>query len=307
MRQIGQQVALLVVAGLAVFILWPQRQALLDSLRTLREASVGYIVLALVTTGLTYALATVMYHYLLKSPVRWRELWLVQVATALTSRLAPIGVGTMGLTAWFLHRRGHSVSQALAVVGANNVVGFVGHMLLLCVLVAGGMASRPEHLQWHVDPHVVILAGAGILVLVGVALVFGNVRHRAEHALGSIWHALASYRQSPGALGLALATSLLLSLVYILTLSLTCAALDMEVPFATVFLVYTFSLFTGILTPTPGGLVGVEAGLVGGFVAYGYDAGLALSIALLYRLVTYWLPLVPGFFALRAVQHFKQP
>lgn len=50
--------------------------------------------------------------------------------------------------------------------------------------------------------------------------------------------------------------------------------------------------------PTPGGLAGVEAGLVGGFMAYGVTATAAIAIALAFRLVTYWLPIVPGAIAL---------
>jgi uncharacterized protein (TIRG00374 family) len=51
-------------------------------------------------------------------------------------------------------------------------------------------------------------------------------------------------------------------------------------------------------TPTPGGLVGAEAGLFAGFVAYGVSAPMAGAAVLLYRFVTYWLPLLPGVLAL---------
>jgi uncharacterized membrane protein YbhN (UPF0104 family) len=41
----------------------------------------------------------------------------------------------------------------------------------------------------------------------------------------------------------------------------------------------------------------VEAALVAGLTAAGLDAGVAVSAVLLYRLVTFWLPTVPGYWA----------
>ena len=49
--------------------------------------------------------------------------------------------------------------------------------------------------------------------------------------------------------------------------------------------------------PTPGGLGAVEAALAAGLTAGGLDAGLAVSAVLLYRLVTFWLPTIPGYWA----------
>ena len=48
------------------------------------------------------------------------------------------------------------------------------------------------------------------------------------------------------------------------------------------------------MTPTPGGLGGVEAGLVAGLVAYRVASADALAAVLVYRLVSYWLMLAIG-------------
>jgi uncharacterized protein (TIRG00374 family) len=58
----------------------------------------------------------------------------------------------------------------------------------------------------------------------------------------------------------------------------------------------------GNLLPIPGGVGGVEGGLIGAFAAFGVDAGLAVVAVLVFRAFTFWLPLVPGviaFFRLR--------
>ena len=58
----------------------------------------------------------------------------------------------------------------------------------------------------------------------------------------------------------------------------------------------------GNLLPIPGGVGGVEGGMIGAFAAFGVDAGLAVVAVLVFRAFTFWLPLLPGviaFFRLR--------
>ena len=54
--------------------------------------------------------------------------------------------------------------------------------------------------------------------------------------------------------------------------------------------------------PTPGGLGGFEAALVAGLTALHIAAGPAVAAVLTFRLLTFWLPIVPGFIAFRWLQ-----
>ena len=47
----------------------------------------------------------------------------------------------------------------------------------------------------------------------------------------------------------------------------------------------------GNLLPIPGGVGGVEGGMIGAFAAFGVDAGLAVVAVLVFRAFTFWLPL----------------
>jgi uncharacterized protein (TIRG00374 family) len=66
----------------------------------------------------------------------------------------------------------------------------------------------------------------------------------------------------------------------------------------------------GNLLPIPGGVGGVEGGLIGAYAALGVDAGLAVVAVLVFRAFTFWLPLIPGviaFFRLRGtVEHWRR-
>ncbi len=58
--------------------------------------------------------------------------------------------------------------------------------------------------------------------------------------------------------------------------------------------------------PTPGGIGATEAALVAGYTAVGVDASTAFAAVLLFRLVTFWLPILPGWLALVHLQRTNQ-
>ncbi|MFF1278372.1 lysylphosphatidylglycerol synthase domain-containing protein [Streptomyces marokkonensis] len=57
--------------------------------------------------------------------------------------------------------------------------------------------------------------------------------------------------------------------------------------------------------PTPGGLGSVEAALVVALVAVGGAAAPATAVVLVFRVVTVWLPLLPGALTLGALVRLK--
>jgi uncharacterized membrane protein YbhN (UPF0104 family) len=70
--------------------------------------------------------------------------------------------------------------------------------------------------------------------------------------------------------------------------------------------VIVMAYFVGALAnalPLPGGLGGVEAGTVGAFLAFGTHASLAILAVLSYRLISFWLPTVPGAVAYVQLRH----
>jgi hypothetical protein len=61
--------------------------------------------------------------------------------------------------------------------------------------------------------------------------------------------------------------------------------------------VIVVAYFVGTLAntlPLPGGIGGVEGGIIGTLVAFGVDPSLALIAVLAYRGFAFWLPIVPG-------------
>jgi uncharacterized protein (TIRG00374 family) len=88
-------------------------------------------------------------------------------------------------------------------------------------------------------------------------------------------------------------------IVYALVLGTALRALSADASLAELLFVNTaVSLFSG-LVPVPSGIGVAEAALTAGLVAVGIPEPTALAAALIHRLLTFYLPPIWGFFAMR--------
>jgi uncharacterized membrane protein YbhN (UPF0104 family) len=70
-------------------------------------------------------------------------------------------------------------------------------------------------------------------------------------------------------------------------------------PFTVIWMAYFVGML-GNLLPLPGGLGGVEGGMIGALAAFGVNVDLAVLAVLSYRGISFWLPTIPG-----AVAYFQ--
>jgi uncharacterized protein (TIRG00374 family) len=88
----------------------------------------------------------------------------------------------------------------------------------------------------------------------------------------------------------------------IAVLGLSFKAFNQDMPGAVLVMGYFLGTL-GSLLPLPGGVGGVEGGMIGAFAAFGIPAGRAVVGVLAYRAISFWLPTFPGtvgYFRLRS-------
>jgi len=283
---------LLGAAVVAGYVIIPQLKNFHTSFDTMRQSHLGWVGVALVAALATYLCAAGLYMLLATKRLRfWRTLT-VQFAGNFSNRLLPAGIGALGVGFDFLRRQGHSKTTAISVLATNNVLGYVGHALLFALLV---VLTRPElkpvHLT-HASLRVILVVGLlTMIVIVALLRTYGQRLTRAGKELTKL---LRTYRQQPSRIIGALLCSMALTACYVLCLYACTQGIDLGLSFVTIFIVMTLGVLGGTVTPTPGGLGGAEAGIVAGLTLYGTTANEALAVALLYRLFTFWLPLVFG-------------
>ncbi|MDH3755634.1 MAG: flippase-like domain-containing protein, partial [Acidimicrobiia bacterium] len=144
------------------------------------------------------------------------------------------------------------------------VVAVVGAAILLTLFVQRLRDLVVPQIHKMASTFAVLRSPHKVLLLVG-----GNLGAQVGFAFG-IWASLHAFGQS----------------ATILELLLINAAV---------------SLVAGLL-PIPGGIGVSEAGLAAGFVAVGVPSEIAISAAILYRIVSFYLPPIGGFFCLRWLQ-----
>ena len=91
----------------------------------------------------------------------------------------------------------------------------------------------------------------------------------------------------------------------IAVLGLSFKAFNQEMSVAVLVMGYLVGTF-GSLLPLPGGVGGIEAGMIGSFAVSGSQVGRAVVGVLACRAISFWLPTIPGivgYFRLRSAVH----
>jgi uncharacterized membrane protein YbhN (UPF0104 family) len=298
-----RQLLLLGLSLVAVYVVIPQIGNFRHSLPLIPQANFADLWLALLCTVATYVTAAGTYWFLALHRLSYARTALVQVAGMFVNRLLPAGIGGMGVNYAYLRRSKHTATEAASVVTVNNVFGTVGHGLLLAVLLVLYHQALPQLQLWQVRDNAQLIILVTIAVLIVWAILYRRYGKRLQQGLRGFLKQLLAYRHRPLYLSAALVSSMLLTLSNVLGLWFCVAAMHADISFMALFLVFSFGIALGAATPTPGGLGGVEAGLVAGLVACNIDEAVALAIVLIYRLLTYWLPLLVGAVAFIFSQH----
>jgi uncharacterized membrane protein YbhN (UPF0104 family) len=228
---------------------------------------------------------------------------LAQLAGSFVTLVTPAAVGGAALNVRYLQRRNVPAPVAAATVGVSQVVAFVLHILLLVVFVAvtGTAQSHPFRPPTWIYFVLIAIVAIGLAVL---AFPAGRrlLRARVAQPLGQVVPRLLQLAQQPRKLAQGIGGALLLSASYILCLDVCVRALGGSAPLASVAVVYLTGSAIGSLVPTPGGLGAVEAALSAGLRATGLAGALAVGSVLLFRLLTFWLPVPVGWAAFRYLE-----
>jgi uncharacterized protein (TIRG00374 family) len=287
-------IALTLIFVIGLYIILPQLGDFKASRHLLSHPKIAWLPGALAFISLTYFAAAGTYYFLAFRKLNYWRTVVVELAAMFINRLLPGGVGALGANYLYLKRNHNNAGQAGTIVAINNTLGFVGHALLSVMILlaySGHMVTLDSNESKSWAP-VIKYALVGLIAALVIGLVAG--RHRIKKLMAEIGTQLLSYKRQPWKLLAALITSMLLTSCNALCLYFCMQAIGFNLSFMAVFLIFSFGVSAGTATPTPGGLGGYEAALTAGFVAYGVPGAAALAIALLYRLISYWVPLLGG-------------
>jgi uncharacterized protein (TIRG00374 family) len=246
--------------------------------------------------------------------IGWRVSYQITMAGLAATRLfAAAGAGGIALTAWALRRSGMPARVVAVRMVAMNVLLYGVYMSTIVVtgtLLYLGVLSGGEAV-----PLTILPAGIALLLLLAVgALVL--LPADAERRFGR-WAAGGGQLQRVGKLlvtvpaaassGVRTAIEITRERPAALGGSIAWWGFDMatlwacfhafssgDTPPIGVIIMSYFVGMAGNLLPLPGGIGGVEGGMIGMFAAFGVDFGYATVAVLSYRAFSFWLPTIPG-------------
>ena len=287
----------LVVLVAATYFLIPQLADLPGIVDQVEDASWGWFPLMLLMSFASYGAATVGLMGSIPQRVATGPLFMAQVASSFASKLAPARLGGMALNIRVLQKQGLDKPVAVAGVGFNSLAGVVGHLSLIGVFLvwagrdAFGSFSLP-------DPTFFLVGGLVTLALILVGMAIPVTRHavlgRLVPILRRALDGVHDVIRQPARVAMAVGGSALVTFSYLLTLFFGVVAFGGGLPLATVGAVYLVGSAIGSAAPTPGGLGAMEAALIAGLIAAGLDDSVAVPAVFLYRLCTFWIPVLPG-------------
>jgi uncharacterized protein (TIRG00374 family) len=292
----------LFAAVIAVITLLPG----LTSLRTrFAHAEPGWLALGVVLkllSGLSYVL---IFRAVFCSRMKWRHSLQIGLSELGANALFPTGgAGGLALGAWALRRGGMPASRIARRTVAFFLLTSIANVLGVAILGIGlALGVFPNHLSLALT---VLPAAAAVLAIVGT-LALGRLAGR----LHSRYQPERDGSKRVAALG-AIADGVNEALVLLrehdrqlIAGAIGYLAFDVMIVWATfhafgsspdlviIWIAYLIGELGGLL-PVPGGIGGVDLGLVGTFVLYGVGVTAATAAVLAYRTIALWVPALVG-------------
>ncbi|KAA6219564.1 lysylphosphatidylglycerol synthase domain-containing protein [Streptomyces filamentosus] len=267
-------------------------------LSTIGEADWRWVAAAVFFSSFSYVAAAMSLLGFVPERVGFWRTVVAQVAGSFVKIVAPAAVGGVALNTRFLQRAGVRPGLAVASVGASQLFGLGAHILLL---LSFGYLTGTEKSQSFTPSRTVIagLLTVAVLVLVVTAIPFMRkfVSTRLRSLFAGVVPRMLDVLQRPMKLVTGIGGMLLLTGAFVLCLDASIRAFghgNVSISYASVAVVFLAGNALGSAAPTPGGVGAVEGALTLGLVTVGLPFEVATPAVLLYRLLTLWLPVLPG-------------
>lgn len=262
-----------------------------------------WLILAFAASAFTYPGAAWSLTGFVPEKLKLHRTIAAQLAGDFATLVAPPTLGAIAINLRYLQKAGIHPALATASIGVSQVAALLVHVLLL---IGFGVAAGTQADFSFDPPRALVLGVVAVLIVLSGLMALPVVRKmlwdRFGPMLRQVGPRMLTVAQRPIKIVEGVGGMFSLNLGYILALAACVEAFGGDLGFAAIAVVYLTGSVVGQAAPTPGGLGAVEAAMAGGLTLAGLPSGIAFSAVLLYRVVTFWTPTVPGYFALNWMQ-----
>ncbi len=301
LRKRGLQALAAIGVLFAIFLLTP---GLGEVRETLSQAQIDWLLLAAVFEALSFASYVVMFGPIFCTGLPWRRSWQIGGSELAMGSLVPAsGAGGLALGAWILHRGGMAATRiARRSVAFFLIKSGVNFIAVAVVGIAMALGVGPDQSLWLTA----VPAAMAVAVIIAVGLIarlgpgdpadpgdpaarraFAAARAAITTGAGEAFLIVRS--GNPRVLGGSVGYWAFDNAV----LWATFHAFGLDIPLTVILMGYLIGQLGGLL-PIPGGVGGIDGGLIGTLIVYGAPAAGAAAAVLAYRVILFWLPLIAG-------------
>jgi glycosyltransferase 2 family protein len=288
-------------AGFAIHILLPQVGELRRTLDAVTSASLWWLVAGLLFSSWTYVAAATAQMGAAPIPLGLGRTIGVQLAGSFANRLAPSGIGGMGVNVRYLQRKGLPTATAAGSVTVVAGTGLVLHVLALMATATFLSRARLGDVRFP-SGWPVLIAVMSVLAVAGIVMWIPAARRRLVAPVRSALREVSGTLRRPAQAARLIGGSAGVTAGYILSLAACLTAFGAGATLLEITAVYLGGSAVAAISPTPGGLGAMETALVAGLTGLGVDAGPAIAGVLAFRLLTFWLPILPGWVCFQALR-----
>jgi putative heme transporter len=308
--------AAFVLAALAfLYVVLPQLGGVRHTWNRLNSGNSWWIAVAVVMELLSLASYIAIFQGVSVppgSPITWRQSYQITMAGLAATRVfAAGGAGGVAVTAWALRRSGmprREVAERMIAFLVLLYGVYMGAMIVCGVGLYVGLFPGEHPFAITIGP--AIFGAVVMLVFLALAFVPEDLHPRLEGLArrnrrlagwirrlatgpallsGGIHFAWKKLRHPDWAMiGTVSWWGFNIAVLY------ACLRAFGHAPPVAVLIQAYFVGLLGNLLPLPGGIGGVDGGMIGALVAFGVSGSLALIAVLSYRVFAFWLPTIPG-------------
>jgi uncharacterized protein (TIRG00374 family) len=323
MVQTGAVVLILLVG---IYFLFPKLVGLGDSVGKLDDADPLWIGVAIAFSVVSYATYIALFKAVVGGDalkLTWGETYQINMAgVAATLLFSAGGAGGVALTWWSLKKAGmqrRDIARRMIAFISLHYAFYPFALIVFGLLLRTGVVNGENSVELTIIPAAV----AGILIVFGVliTLIPGDVESklmphaRGEHmrsfvewasrvpeTLGDGFRFALRLFTHPREGGLAVLGAAGFWAASIGVLWASFHSLGIHVPLAVVVQGFFLGMVANLFPLAPAGVGAVDAGMIGAFVLFGLPEETVFPAILIFRLISFWMPIPPGvvaFFQLR--------
>jgi putative heme transporter len=298
-----------------VFAVLPQIAGFGSTLKRLKHGNKAWLIAGLGLESLSLGGYMMLFRLLFTYEgvrIDWKASYAITMAGTVASKvLSAAGAGGVALTVWALHAAGldaKAIARRMAAFEILLYAVYMGSLVIFGLGLAVGVFSG------RAPPELTLLPAGFGAVVIGLAIAMYAIPDDVETRFTRLAsksrrgkRVLAKLATIPRTLHEGMQTALEVvrrprpglfgAVAYwgfdIATLGVAFAAFGHVPPVAVLVVGYFLGQLANVL-PLPGGVGGVESGMIGAFIAFGVNGSVAVLAVLAYRAISFWLPMIPG-------------